>query len=127
MDSEAYPGKSIVTIGNIAFGLCHGHQAIPYSDETALSALRREMGVDVLISGHTHKLNVRQGSEGGLYINPGTATGCASVFGSSEPDASFVLIDVQGNKIVTYSYILQHKGEEVEEVRVDRCAFDRVK
>lgn len=31
-----------------------------------------EMGVDVLISGHTHKLNVRQGSEGGLYINPGT-------------------------------------------------------
>lgn len=31
-----------------------------------------EMGVDVLVSGHTHKLNVRQGSEGGLYINPGT-------------------------------------------------------
>lgn len=24
-----------------------------------------------------------------------------------------MLIDVQGNKIVTYSYILQHKGEEV--------------
>jgi hypothetical protein len=30
------------------------------------------MGVDVMIAGHTHKLSVRQGPEGGLYINPGS-------------------------------------------------------
>lgn len=32
------------------------------------------MGVDVMVSGHTHKLCVRQGSEGGLYVNPGSVS-----------------------------------------------------
>lgn len=33
-----------------------------------------EMGVDVMIAGHTHQLSVRQGNEGGLYINPGSVS-----------------------------------------------------
>jgi hypothetical protein len=103
------------------------------------------MGVDVMIAGHTHKLSVRQGPEGGLYINPGSvrmivlindldfcalsrpprltrncgvlflqcqATGCAPISDPEIPPASFVLIDVQGNKIVTYSYVLQIVGQE---------------
>lgn len=112
------------------------------------------MGVDVMVAGHTHQLSVRQGNEGGLYINPGSvrrnckrsmtrrqnpciaprrvlilysrlaldrflsrmrrncqATGCSTVSDPEEPDASFVLIDVQGNKIVTYSYVLERRGE----------------
>ncbi len=67
------------------------------------------MGVDVLVSGHTHKLSVRQGAEGGLYINPGSATGCSSIGCPTKPKPSFVLIDVQGNKVVTYSYILDEE------------------
>lgn len=127
MDTEDYPSKLIVNIGNIAFGVCHGHQASHGSGNEALTALRREMGVDVMIAGHTHQLSVRQGNEGGLYINPGSATGCPTVSSQEEPDASFVLIDVQGNKIVTYSYVLERRGQAEEDVRVDRCAFDRVK
>lgn len=30
------------------------------------------MGVDVLVTGHTHKLAIWQGKEGGLYVNPGS-------------------------------------------------------
>jgi hypothetical protein len=131
------------------------------------------MGVDVMIAGHTHKLSVRQGAEGGLYINPGSvrslasaaaaaaagrqelsagpenawacgmsdppcttfrplpagvqATGCASVLIPEEPEASFVLIDVQGNKIVTYSYILESKGEGEVRPRPIASASSRAK
>lgn len=110
-----------------------------------------EMGVDVLVTGHSHKLRVQQGPEGGLYINPGSvryrsialilclfpiclnwcclilfpfllfipflsfakATGCATVSDAVEPNASFVLLDVQGNKIVAYSYVLMKDGDQV--------------
>jgi hypothetical protein len=40
------------------------------------------------------------------------ATGCASISDAEKPAASFVLVDVQGNKIVTYSYILQTDGQD---------------
>lgn len=32
------------------------------------------MGVDVLVTGHTHKLDIWQGRDGGLYINPGSVS-----------------------------------------------------
>lgn len=36
-----YPSRIVANIGNIAFGLCHGHQVLPWGDERALAAMRR--------------------------------------------------------------------------------------
>ena len=66
----------------------------------------RDMGVDIFVSGHTHQLSVRKGSDGGLLVNPGSATGAPTSTSSDCPLPSFVLIDIQGAKVVTYSYIL---------------------
>ncbi len=38
----------------IKIGVIHGHQSVPTGDLDALSAIARQMDVDVLVSGHTH-------------------------------------------------------------------------
>ena len=38
----------------IKVGVIHGHQCVPVGDLDSLSAIARQMDVDVLISGHTH-------------------------------------------------------------------------
>ncbi|CDF35825.1 unnamed protein product [Chondrus crispus] len=106
MDSAPYPAKAVVNVGSLGFGICHGHQIMPSGTTSGIESLRREMGVDVLITGHTHKLAVWQGKEGGLYVNPGSATGAYSTTKTEVEPPSFVLMDVQGSKVVTYSYVL---------------------
>lgn len=111
MDTALFPGKVVISVGNLSFGLCHGHQLLPSGSKQAIEALRwyekiahaifvfskltgvecyvflaailtdrvlpsSEMGVDVLVTGHTHKLDIWQGRDGGLYINPGSVSGC---------------------------------------------------
>jgi vacuolar protein sorting-associated protein 29 len=99
-----YPERCVTNVGQLSFGLCHGHQLIPWNDTNSLAALRRDMGVDVLVVGHSHSLKMTETIDGGLIIDPGTATG-APVANSLEPKRpSFVLLDVQGTKIVAYTY-----------------------
>jgi vacuolar protein sorting-associated protein 29 len=43
-----------VTHAPIRIGVIHGHQCMPTGDLDSLSAIARQMDVDVLISGHTH-------------------------------------------------------------------------
>lgn len=106
MDTEMFDDKVVVNVGNLTFGICHGHQILPTDDKEAVESQRREMGVDVLVTGHTHKLDIWQGRDGGLYVNPGSATGAYTTTSVIIHPPSFVLMDVQGSKIVTYSYVL---------------------
>lgn len=110
-----FPDKVVLNVGNLSFGVCHGHQVLPHASKPAIEDLRRyrlslplppppslhwssperkstavlshvphlfflprEMGVDVLITGNTHKLDIWQGRDGGLYINPGSVSWRAS-------------------------------------------------
>lgn len=52
--SAAFPQSITVTHSPIKIGVIHGHQCIPTGDLDSLSALARQMDVDVLVSGHTH-------------------------------------------------------------------------
>jgi len=79
-----YPERCVTNVGQLSFGLCHGHQLIPWNDTNSLAALRRDMGVDVLVVGHSHSLKMTETIDGGLIIDPGTATG-APVANSLEP------------------------------------------
>mmetsp|Transcript_19878 Transcript_19878/g.40405 ORF Transcript_19878/g.40405 Transcript_19878/m.40405 type:complete len:85 (+) Transcript_19878:1-255(+) len=65
---------------------------------------RRKLGCDILISGHTHKNEVVE-QEGYYHINPGSITGAYSST-TSDIIPSFVLLAVQGAKIVCYVYEL---------------------
>ncbi|XP_064378241.1 vacuolar protein sorting-associated protein 29-like isoform X2 [Dromaius novaehollandiae] len=75
-DSESlnYPEEKVVTVGQFRIGLIHGHQVIPWGDVASLALLQRQLDVDILISGHTHKFEAFE-HENKFYINPGSATG----------------------------------------------------
>lgn len=50
------PLSLTVTHSPLRIGVIHGHLCVPIGEHDALSAVARQMDVDVLISGHTHKL-----------------------------------------------------------------------
>ena len=50
------PLSLTVTHSPLRIGVIHGHLSVPTGEHDALSAVARQMDVDVLISGHTHQL-----------------------------------------------------------------------
>ena len=48
------PEKKVVQIGEFKIGMIHGHQVLPWGDHEALANVQRELGCDILLSGHTH-------------------------------------------------------------------------
>ena len=61
-------------MGQFKIGLAHGHQIAPWGDPESLASLQRQLGVDILITGHTHKFEAYE-HDGKFFINPGSATG----------------------------------------------------
>lgn len=108
----------MVTVGQFRIGLSHGHQVVPWGDPEALALIQRQLDVDILISGHTHKFEAYE-HENKFYINPGSATGAYS--GAYCLDTSiipsFVLMDIQSTTVVTYVY--QLIGDEVKVERIE--------
>ena len=72
-------------------------QVVPWGDTMALAMVQRQLDVDILISGHTHKSEVKE-YEGKWFINPGSVTGAYSGL-ESEILPSFILLAIQGNKV----------------------------
>uniref|UniRef100_A0A8C8AMX3 Vacuolar protein sorting-associated protein 29 n=1 Tax=Otus sunia TaxID=257818 RepID=A0A8C8AMX3_9STRI len=85
-DSESlnYPEEKVVTVGQFRIGLIHGHQVIPWGDVASLALLQRQLDVDILISGHTHRFEAFE-HENKFYINPGSATGAYSALETGAP------------------------------------------
>ncbi|KAK8886930.1 Vacuolar protein sorting-associated protein 29 [Tritrichomonas musculus] len=101
-----------VKLGEFRFGIIHGHQVVPWGDPERLGAYARELGVDVLVSGHTQIPSVAE-YEGRLLLNPGSATGA---FSPLAPDStpSFLILDVKGDQMTIYHYkVTESQGVEV--------------
>ncbi|KAL7069301.1 putative vacuolar protein sorting 29 [Cryptosporidium serpentis] len=100
-----FPEYIVVQIGEFKIGLMHGNQVIPWDDMDALVQWQRRLDCDILVTGHTHKLKATE-VNGKLLINPGSATGAFSAY---NPDAvpSFMLMALQGKKVVLYVYDLK--------------------
>ncbi|NXF05639.1 VPS29 protein, partial [Smithornis capensis] len=115
-DSESlnYPEEKVVTIGQFRIGLIHGHQVIPWGDAAGLALLQRQLDVDILISGHTHRFEAFE-YEKKFFINPGSATGAYSAL-DRNVTPSFVLMDVQASTVVTYVYQLIEGDVKVERI-----------
>ncbi|KAJ3452388.1 vacuolar protein sorting-associated protein [Anaeramoeba flamelloides] len=109
-----FPETKTIQLENFKFGLCHGHQIVPWGDQKSLQVLQRKMDVDILVTGHTHEFTAFQ-LENKLFINPGTVTGAYSGF-NDEIEPSFVLMDVKGSKIITYVYQLKDGDVSVEKI-----------
>ena len=114
-ENTSYPEQKTVTVGQFKIGLCHGHQIVPWGDMESLALLQRQLDVDVLITGHTHKFEAFE-HEGKFYINPGSATGAFQPL-ESEVTPSFVLMDIQSSMVVTYVY--QLVGDDVKVERIE--------
>ena len=69
----------MVTIKGLKIGMVHGHQVIPWGDVESMKCYQRELGCDILVSGHTHQPSVEK-IEGKYFVNPGSATGAFSPY-----------------------------------------------
>ncbi len=117
-EDTSLPEHKIVTIGQFKIGLIHGHQIVPWGDHGSLAMMQRQLDVDILISGHTHKKEVTC-QNGKWYMNPGSITGSYSSM-CTEVLPSFILLAIQGAKVVTYVYEIKDG-----EVAVQKSTFEK--
>jgi len=112
LDEGDIPEKKLVQIGDFSIGLIHGHQVLPWGDIESLANVQRSLGCDILISGHTHKTDLRV-KENKLYINPGTISGAFSPL-TEDTVPSFILMVLQGEEAIIYLYTLSDKTKKFE-------------
>ena len=70
--------------------------------------------MDILVTGHTHKFEAFE-ENGKIFINPGSATGAYSGL-TTEVYPTFVLMDVQGARVIAYVYQLIDDDVKVEKI-----------
>ncbi|GJM90803.1 hypothetical protein PR202_ga07118 [Eleusine coracana subsp. coracana] len=129
--SMLVPGKiqHIICTGNLCIKEVHDYlkafvliyilrEVVPWGDLDSLAMLQRQLDVDILVTGHTHQFKAYK-HEGGVVINPGSATGAYSSI-TYDVNPSFVLMDIDGLRVVVYVYELIDG-----EVKVDKIDFKK--
>ena len=111
------PEKKVVQIGEFKIGMIHGHQVLPWGDIDALTNVQRELGCDILLSGHTHQIGIKA-KDKKFYINPGSISGAFSHL-IADPSPSFVLMVLQGEEAIVYLYILNDKTQKFELSKIE--------
>ncbi|KAL1393296.1 vacuolar protein sorting-associated protein-like protein 29 [Phyllosticta capitalensis] len=117
--------SKVVTHGSLRIGFTHGHTIIPPGDPDSLLIAARQMDVDVLLWGGTHRFEAYE-MEGKFFVNPGSATGAMTTGWwpeEDEPTPSFVLMDIQGDVLVLYVYQLRKDANGNENVGVEKVSF----
>ena len=116
-DEGDIPEKKVVQIGEFKIGMIHGHQVLPWGDLDALTNIQRELGCDILLSGHTHQIDIKV-KDKKFYINPGSISGAFSHL-IADPNPSFVLMVLQGEEAIVYLYILNDKSQKFELSKIE--------
>lgn len=106
MDYLPLPKTAVLEVEGLKIGVHHGDGFYPRGDPVKLSKIAHNMGVDVLISGHTHADFIKLGVSGNeLLINPGSITGVWGGGGGSYTP-SFMILKVYSSEIYTYIHRL---------------------
>lgn len=114
MDWVDLPGHAVVETSGFKIGVVHGKGIVPRGDLNQLMKYAKRMKAKVLVHGHTHSLSIEE-KEGVLFINPGSATGAHG--GSSSGDKeSFIILEIQGNKIRIRKVFKDEETEETHEL-----------
>merc|ERR1719231_1434286 len=98
-----FPEAMTCTVGEFKVGMIHGHQVIPWGDQSAMAKYAGRLGVDILVHGHTHRGSVVE-EAGRCFINPGSVTGACNAMGEFDVTPSFMLMSVTGKDVVLYTY-----------------------
>ncbi|WEW55709.1 Vacuolar protein sorting-associated protein 29 [Emydomyces testavorans] len=123
VDSPNLPLSKVITHGSLRIGFTHGHTIVPPGDSDALLIAARQMDVDVLLWGATHRFDAFE-AEGRFFVNPGSATGAFTIHGGEEMVVpSFCLMDVQGDVLVLYVYQLRTDDQGTETVSVEKMSY----
>ena len=64
------PKAKIIEVEGLKIGIIHG-EVYPRADSDQLLYLAKELGADILVSGHSHQPKIEQ-KEGVLLLNPGS-------------------------------------------------------
>ncbi|KVH92718.1 Phosphodiesterase [Cynara cardunculus var. scolymus] len=109
--------KSMLVPGKIQHIICTGNlciKVVPWGDLDSLAMVQRQLDVDILVSGHTHRFMAYK-HETGMVINPGSATGsyCGMTY---DVNPSIVLMDIDGLRVVVYVYELIDGEVKVEKI-----------
>jgi hypothetical protein len=90
----------------IKTGVIHGDQVYPRGNRNQLAKMAKKLGVDVLITGHTHSPDIHMKDV--LLLNPGSATGAwGGGGGSLKP--SFMLLRIKDLEITIELYELEDR------------------
>jgi hypothetical protein len=102
MDYLDFPLYHKIDVIDFKIGLIHGTSIYPRGDIRRLAKIAKEMGVDILISGHTHRAFVTSVNVNGrniLLIDPGSATGVWGG-GPASLTPSFVILEIERGKAI---------------------------
>jgi len=101
MDYLTYPEECKVKVEDFIVGLTHGDAVYPRGDTHKLARIATQAGVNILISGHTHRPSINEvAMEAGqriLLLNPGSATGVWSG-GGAVGNPSFMILEIIGGE-----------------------------
>lgn len=108
----------VFEFSGVKIGMIHGHQIIPWCDEEALENKAKELGVKLLISGHSHDLKTSH-HNGSYFLNPGSMTGA---YGTLRVNAvpSFMILEFKSTEIVIYEYSLVDGELKCEDGKIPR-------
>lgn len=72
--TKVLPFYKVVSAENFRIGFTSGYQIVPRNDPLSLLAFAREIDVDILVWGGTHRVEAYT-LDGKFFINPGSASG----------------------------------------------------
>ncbi|MCD6301617.1 MAG: YfcE family phosphodiesterase [Staphylothermus sp.] len=114
MDYLPLPKSQKFVINNIIIGVHHGDGVYPRGNPKGLTRIARELGVNILSTGHTHAPFIKYGlTKEILLLNPGSLTGVWGGGGGSMIPSMMVL-DISNNTIYVKHYELL-SGDVVKE------------
>ena len=83
---------------------------VVYGDQTLIDLSNDTITADILVSGYTHELSIKT-KDNVLYINPGSISGAFSP-SIKENSPSFILLALQGDIAIIYSYIFINENKK---------------
>ena len=108
MDYPPLPKEVKIDLKNFTVGLIHGDAIYPRGNPRKLAKEAQRIGVDILISGHTHSLSVRETKNGGeklLLLDPGSATGVWGG-GPASKIPSFIILEIDNEHATIHAFEL---------------------
>lgn len=120
-----YAVEKRLVIGDYKIGITHARGVYPRGDPDQLLEIADNMDVNILITGHTHTLDVRKYNNK-IFLNPGSATGVYSG-GSASLIPTFIALELNDSvKVKTYRLlngIVESREETLELPRKHQSEF----